>query len=113
MIGFFLCYLACFFAGTLFANCIPHITHGVSGRRFPTPFATPPGEGESNAVTNVLWGALNLSGGYAFLVFAGSLRPLTYAVYVSGVGGLLMALYLAWHFGRIYGRQPADGKPLP
>ena len=33
--------LAYFFGGAFFVNTIPHFTNGVSGRRFPTPFASP------------------------------------------------------------------------
>ena len=31
--------IACFFAGALLANVVPHFVHGISGDRFPTPFA--------------------------------------------------------------------------
>jgi hypothetical protein len=32
-------YIACFFAGAFLANFVPHFVHGISGDRFPTPFA--------------------------------------------------------------------------
>ena len=35
--------VAYFFGGAFFVNAIPHFTNGVSGRKFPTPFASPPG----------------------------------------------------------------------
>ena len=57
-------YLACFFAGAFFANVVPHFVHGISGDRFPTPFAHPPGKGLSSPTVNVLWALLNLSVGY-------------------------------------------------
>lgn len=53
-------YLACFFAGVFFTNTIPHFVHGVSGDRFPTPFADPPGKGLSSPTANVLWALFNL-----------------------------------------------------
>ena len=56
--------VAYFFGGAFFVNAIPHFTNGVSGRKFPTPFASPPGKGLSPAVVNVLWGSLNLVIGY-------------------------------------------------
>jgi hypothetical protein len=42
------------------ANSVPHFVHGISGNRFPTPFARPPGKGLSSPTVNVLWGLLNL-----------------------------------------------------
>ena len=60
-------YLACFFAGLFLANTIPHFVHGISGDRFPTPFAHPPGRGLSSPTVNVLWALVNLVAG--FLLF--------------------------------------------
>lgn len=57
-------YIACFFAGIFLANVVPHFVHGVSGDRFPTPFAHPPGKGLSSPLVNVLWALLNLVIGY-------------------------------------------------
>jgi hypothetical protein len=57
-------YLACFFAGVLLANGVPHFVHGISGDRFPTPFAKPPGRGLSSPTTNVFWALFNLLVGY-------------------------------------------------
>ena len=57
-------YVACFFAGMFFANVVPHFVHGISGDRFPTPFAHPPGKGLSSPTVNVVWALLNLVAGY-------------------------------------------------
>jgi hypothetical protein len=57
-------YIACFFAGMFFANFVPHFVHGISGDRFPTPFAKPPGKGLSSATVNVVWSFFNLVVGY-------------------------------------------------
>ena len=57
-------YAACFFAGLFFANFVPHFVHGVSGDRFPTPFAHPPGKGLSSPTVNVVWALFNLLAGY-------------------------------------------------
>jgi hypothetical protein len=57
-------YLACFFAGVFLANFVPHFVHGISGDRFPTPFAHPPGKGLSSPTVNVVWTPLNLGVGY-------------------------------------------------
>ena len=57
-------YLACFFSGAFLANAVPHFVHGISGDRFPTPFAHPPGKGLSSPTVNVLWALVNLAAGY-------------------------------------------------
>jgi len=57
-------YIACFFAGIFLTNVVPHFVHGISGDRFPTPFAHPPGKGLSSPTVNVVWALLNLAVGY-------------------------------------------------
>jgi hypothetical protein len=57
-------YLACFFSGALPANFVPHFVHGISGDRFPSPFAHPPGSGLWSPTVNVLWALFNLVVGY-------------------------------------------------
>lgn len=57
-------YIACFFSGMFLANVVPHFVHGISGDRFPTPFAHPPGKGLSSPTVNVLWALLNVAVGY-------------------------------------------------
>jgi hypothetical protein len=53
-------YVAYFFGGVFLVNSVPHFTNGVSGRRFPTPFAFPLGKAQSSPTVNVLWGTLIL-----------------------------------------------------
>ncbi len=62
--------LACFFAGAFLANVVPHFVHGISGNRFPTPFANPPGKGLSSPIVNTVWSLVNLVAG-ALLFHAG------------------------------------------
>jgi hypothetical protein len=57
-------YIACFLAGMFLANVVPHFVHGISGNRFPTPFAHPPGKGLSSPTVNVVWALFNLAAGY-------------------------------------------------
>ena len=57
-------YIGCFFAGMFLANVVPHFVHGISGDRFPTPFAHPPGKGLSSPTVNVVWALFNLVVGY-------------------------------------------------
>jgi len=61
-------YIAYFFGGAFLVNSVPHFTNGVSGRSFPSPFASPPGQGLSPAWVNVLWGLFNLMVGYLDLI---------------------------------------------
>jgi hypothetical protein len=57
-------YVAAFFAGIFLTNFVPHFVHGISGDRFPTPFANPPGKGLSSPTLNVVWSLFNLLLGY-------------------------------------------------
>lgn len=60
-------YFSGFWAGMFLANFIPHFVSGISGNRFPTPFAKPPGKGLSSPTLNVVWALFNLLVG--FLLF--------------------------------------------
>jgi uncharacterized membrane protein YpjA len=59
-------YIASFFAGIFLANAVPHFVHGVSGNKFPSPFAKPPGKGLSSPTVNVVWALFNVLIGYLF-----------------------------------------------
>lgn len=83
-------YLACFFAGGFLANCVPHFVQGVSGNRFPTPFAHPPGKGLSSPLVNTVWGLLNMAVGY-ILFRTGNVAdggPAALLVFFAGVAAL-------------------------
>ena len=96
-------YLAYFFGGAFLANTVPHFTNGISGRSFPTPFASPPGQGMSPPMVNVLWGVFNLVIGYLLVCRVGKfdIRRTSDALLV-GAGILLMAVMLSRAFGAIY-----------
>ncbi|MFI5394626.1 MAG: hypothetical protein ACHQ9S_03750 [Candidatus Binatia bacterium] len=95
-------YFAHFVAGLFLANAVPHFVHGISGERFQSPFASPPGVGESSPLVNVLWGMTNLVIGYVLLFgvgeFAGGLSIDALAV---AFGVLVTAVGLARHFGHV------------
>jgi uncharacterized membrane protein len=57
-------YIACFFAGMVLANAVPHFVQGISGESFPSPFSHPPGRGLSSPTVNVIWGLFNFVVGY-------------------------------------------------
>ena len=101
-------YLGYFFGGAFFVNAVPHFVNGVSGRAFPTPFASPPGRGLSSPLLNVLWGTVNLIIGYYLVCRVGQFRIRSTAdVVVFGVGGLVMGVMLARTFRRLYGGSPS------
>jgi uncharacterized membrane protein len=81
-------YVACFFAGAFLANVVPHFVHGISGDRFPTPFAHPPGRGLSSPTVNVAWAWLNLIVGYV-LFRAGEVSPENYASLLVLLAGIV------------------------
>jgi hypothetical protein len=80
-------YVAAFFAGAFLANVVPHFVHGISGDRFPTPFAHPPGRGLSSPTVNVIWAWVNLVVGYV-LFRAGNVSSAetpTLIVFLAGI----------------------------
>jgi hypothetical protein len=90
-------WVACFFAGAFLANFVPHFVHGISGDRFPSPFAHPPGRGLSSPTVNVLWALLNLLLG-AILFRAGHVRAgrAEQIVFFAGIALLSIALSVSF-----------------
>ena len=83
-------------SGALLTNAVPHAVKGMTGEKFPTPFASPPGVGLSPPLHNVAWGALNLAVG-AVLARGRSSSPANRAA--TAAGGVAMAFCLAHYFG--------------
>jgi hypothetical protein len=93
-------YIACFFAGMFFANVVPHFVHGISGDRFPTPFAHPRGVGLSSPTVNVVWALFNLVIGY-ILFRAGKVSSGDYSRLVIFFAGIAtMSTMLSVRFVR-------------
>ena len=83
-----------FTAGVFLVNAVPHGVAGVQGRRFPSPFARPPGRGLSSPTVNVAWSALNAAAGAALLR-----RNRTAGENAAvGVGAAVMAIFLSLYF---------------
>ena len=100
-------YLTHFIAGAILANGVPHFVQGVCGNKFQTPFASPPGIGESSAIVNVVWGWLNFLVGIGLLrFFMPPLPPPPAVSAATMLGVLLSALFLARHFGRVRNSPP-------
>jgi hypothetical protein len=64
-------YVSYFIGGFALNNVIPHYTQALTGRTFPTPFASPPGRGQSSPFMNVIWSLINAALAYTFLVQVG------------------------------------------
>jgi hypothetical protein len=97
-------FVSYFFGGAFFTNALPHFVSGLMGRPFQSPFAKPPGKGLSSSIVNVVWGAFNLAIAYLLILRVGifDFRS-TVDIASVGIGGLLMALMLAFTFGKLHG----------
>ncbi|TCR78720.1 hypothetical protein [Rhizobium sp. BK376] len=93
-----------FFGGVFLMNAVPHVVAGSMGHAFQSPFAKPRGEGLSSSTVNVLWGFFNLAVAYVLFIRVGDfqLRNLS-DVLAPGIGALLIALFMARHFGKFHG----------
>ena len=93
-------YIAYFFAGALLANGVPHFVHGISGKRFQSPFASPPGIGESSAPVNVIWGLANFIIGYVLICGIGDFTfGFTLDTMITGLSATVTSIALALYFG--------------
>ena len=91
-------YIAAFFAGAFIANTVPHFIHGVSGDKFPTPFANPPGKGLSSSMVNVAWSLLNLVVGVLLYRVSKISRTNIAAIIIFFIGVAVMSFMLAMSF---------------
>jgi hypothetical protein len=94
----FLIYLAAFFCGAFFANAVPHFVQGISGNKFPTPFAKPPGKGLSSPILNVAWGLLNMVIGWLLVGPGHVFAPTHLPLYVAFLGAAIMSILLSSRF---------------
>ena len=94
-------YIAYFFAGGFLCNGLPHFMRGITGRRFQSPFASPPGIGESSALINVIWGMMNFVAAYALFGVGDFDLGFTRSVLMTGLGFGLIAVFLALYFEKV------------
>ena len=100
-------YLAYFLAGAFLANGVPHFVQGICGDKFQSPFASPPGMGESSATVNVLWGWFNfVVGGGLLIYFFPPLPPPVGLCIAGALGALALAWWLSRHFGNVRNDAP-------
>ena len=100
-------FLAVFFAGVFLCNSIPHLSSGLRGVPFPTPFAKPRGVGDSPPVINFVWGAFNMFVGAILYSLHPFVAGLNAEFLVFFVGALLIGLVLAVHFGKVQSQKRA------
>ncbi|WP_101758179.1 hypothetical protein [Oceanicoccus sp. KOV_DT_Chl] len=81
--------LADFAAGALMINAVPHLAAGMRGELFPSPFASPPGVGDSSPVVNVCWGWCNGVGGLALLAYAPVTIGIEWSFFAAAAGALV------------------------
>ena len=95
-------YLTRFIAGLSLANGVPHFVNGISGKRFQSPFASPPGVGESSPLVNVIWGMINFVIGFVLIYAVRDFNVgLTLDVLAVALGVFSAAVGLSIHFGRV------------
>ena len=100
-------YVLEFLGGAFLANGVPHFVQGISGAPFQSPFASPPGVGESSPLGNVLWGFGNLVAGALLLHFFWPQGRVAVAGWiVVGFGVLVMGIQLSTYFGKVRARKP-------
>jgi hypothetical protein len=99
-------YLAYFFAGAFLANSVPHFVQGICGNKFQSPFASPPGVGESFAIVNVIWGWGNFVVGAGLIRYFFLMPPPADLCAAAALGALAIALWLANHFGKVRNSTP-------
>lgn len=92
-------YLAALGAGFFLANVMPHMTNGISGRDFPSPFADPPGVGLSSPTMNVIWALINLVLGYVLLRVSKLKFNNTIGMIALFIGIAICTLMCAMSFG--------------
>ena len=95
-------YLAYFFAGVLLANGVPHFIHGISGEKFQTLFASPPGVGKSSPLVNSLWGFSNFVAGGLLISLGHFEFGFTVSSLMAVLGALVPVIGLALHFGKLH-----------
>jgi len=84
------------------ANAVPHFVQGISGNPFPSPFAKPPGQGDSSPLVNVVWGFGNFVAGALLLHFFWPQGDAAWSGWIAvGAGALFLAVQMAIHFGKV------------
>lgn len=100
-------YVVLIFTGMLLCNCIPHLVSGLLGAPFPTPFAKPRGVGDSSSLVNAVWGFVNFVVALVLLARHPLALALDADLVATLAGALVMAVFLARHFGKVRSERHA------
>jgi hypothetical protein len=98
-------YIAMFFAGAFLCNSIPHAVSGLQGTPFPSPFAKPPGVGNSSPLVNFLWGFSNFLVGIFLLTRYPHPVGLHRNCITLLAGALAIGIPMSRHFGKVRQNQ--------
>ena len=98
-------FIAQFFAGAFLVNCVPHLASGLMGQPFPSPFAKPPGVGNSAPMVNFFWGLFNLLAGLVLLKISPVSVGLNSEFVVFLIGVTVLGTLLARHFGAVTSKR--------
>jgi hypothetical protein len=99
--------IATFFAGAFLCNGIPHLSSGLMGKPFPSPFAKPMGIGDSPPIVNFLWGFFNLLVGISLLSRFPVAVGFNSGFVTLAAGVSLMGANLSIHFGKVQRNKSA------
>ena len=94
-------YIACFFAGLFVCNSILHLTAGLRGEPFPSPFSKPRGVGLSSALVNFFWGTFNLAAGIILLLLISFVPGFNIDSAVFAAAFILIGVFTSRHFEKV------------
>ena len=94
-------FIANFFEGCFLCNCIPHLTSGLRGESFPTPFARPSGVGLSSPLVNFLWGTLNFMIGMLLVSYLPVVIGINLEAALFMAGFIIIGIFLSRHFEKV------------
>jgi glucose uptake protein GlcU len=96
-------YVSYFIGGFALINVIPHYTRALTGRTFPTPFASPSGRGQSSPFMNVIWSLINAALAYTLLVQVGEFDVRNLQCVLPFAAGIIVgSLQISYHFSKVY-----------
>ena len=90
-----------FLGAAFLVNGIPHFVMAMTGQKFPSPFANPPGRGDSPPLANIVWGWINFALAAVLLIYVRPLDIHDGAHMAAAVAGaVLMSIAVARYFGK-------------
>ncbi|MCF3941336.1 MULTISPECIES: hypothetical protein [Gordonia] len=100
-------------AGAFATNAIPHLAHAVTGKPFPTPFADPPGVGDSSPALNLVWASMNAAAATGLLYTGRARLSDPTFIGVAGTSAVISAVALRRYFAQARTTGNAGGNNRP